>query len=923
MNFSLKAKLLTIKQKGVRNTGFFIFTFIIAFSFAISSKAQVENPVSGPGAPLPSMLDSLGHPADSLSIKNDTLTTNGEEKKTPSDSTQAIKKGDIETTIYYSARDSINSNLQSKIIKLYGKARIKYGLIELEADEIVIDYESSTISANGKLDSLGTRSGYPIFKNGAEVYETKSMVYNFKNKKAKISEVVTQQGDGYMHGGVVYKNEQNELFTINNAYTTCNLPEPHFQIISKRAKAIPGDKIVTGPFYMEFNGVPTPFGFAFGLFPSPKKSASGILVPSYGEEGRRGFFLKKGGYYFDINDYVKLSLTADIFSKGASALYLNTIYRKRYHYSGNFNFTFTNNRLSDKIEDPQKIKDFRIVWSHSPQTKGTGRFSASLNAATSSYSNNNFLGLNANPTATSLDNTSRKLSSNISYSKSFAGTPFSMGVNLRHNQDLKTKQVDLPLPDLSFNINNIYPFKNSSNLDILENLSVRYTATGTNKITNNLGRIGKNPAVDSIAPLTFSNLGQFMKNARRGARHNIPLSTSVRVLRFFAISPSFNYDEIWYFDKLNWQLDPKGKTAVVKDTIKGFNRISNYSFSVGMTTRLYGMYLFKNPNSKIKAIRHVINPSIGFSYQPNFGDPKYDYYQRFTTTDNRVLNVSRYQGYVYGGSSLGESRSMSFGVNNNLEMKVQSPDDSVARKVSLLNTLSFSSGYNFAADSFKLAPFSLAANTNVLNNKLNVNLTANLDPYEYRIDSIVSTEKKTTIYETKINRYAWQDGFRLGQITNTTFAISTNLSPKGKKSDAESRDKISKSNLSESDKQFLLNNPDAYVDFEIPWNLRVSYNVNYSKAGHQKSTVTQTLRFNGDISLSAKWKATFNSGYDFKKKAFTQTLISIRRDLHCWQMSLGWTPFGRYQSYNFSIGVKSGMLQDLKLDRTRSFFDSF
>jgi hypothetical protein len=335
------------------------------------------------------------------------------------------------------------------------------------------------------------------------------------------------------------------------------------------------------------------------------------------------------------------------------------------------------------------------------------------------------------------------------------------------------------------------------------------------------------------------------------------------------------------------------------------------------------MYLFKNPDSKIKAIRHVVNPSIGYSYTPDFSDPQYGYFQKFTTTNDKVIAISRHQGFVYGTSRQGRSNSISFGVSNNLEMKVSTEKDSVDKKVKLLNNFAVSSGYNFAADSFKLAPFSLSANTNVLNDMLSVNLTGTLDPYQYHLDSIVATEKTTTIYETKINRYAWQDGLKLGQISNLNLALSTNLSPKGRDKDKSTEERVLESDLSETDKQQLINNPDAYVDFTIPWNLRVSYNLGYAKSGRQEPRITQSLRLSGDLSLTEKWKATFNSGFDFESREFTQTYLSIHRELHCWQLSLGWTPFGRFQSYNFNIGVKSSLLQDLKLDRTRSFFDNF
>ncbi len=880
--------------------------------------AQVENRVKSPTTILPVKKDSLKIAVDSLQNENDSLKV-----KAKSDSVKAKKKGDIETTIFYSARDSINSNLQQKIIKLYGEAKIKYGEIELEAEEITIDYDKSTIAAVGKRDSAGRRVGFPVFKNGQETYETHDMVYNFKTKRAKISEVVTQQGEAILHSDRVYKNEKNEILSNSSAYTTCNLETPHYRIISRRSKAIPSDKVITGPFYMEFNGVPTPLGFGFGMFPSPRKSASGVIMPKYGEERNRGFFLRNGGYFFDINDYVKLAVTGDVYAKGSAAFYVNSTYRKRYQNSGTFNFSFTNNKTSDKIEDHSSKKDFRIVWSHTPQTKGTGRFSASVNAASSKFNSNNYLGVNA-ASMTQLNNMSQQLSSNISYSKTFAGTPLSMGVNLRHSQNLGTGQVDLPFPDLSFNVNNIYPFKKAK-ITALENFSVRYTLSGTNQITNNLGKIGVDHTKDSIAPFKVENFAKFIENSKKGFRGNIPLSTSVKVLKNFTLSPSLNFDQVWYFDKLQWGIDSKTNQPVIKDTIKGFNGIYNYSGSLSMTTRLYGMVNFKR--GSIKAIRHIINPNISYSYQPDFGEAKYDYYQKLETVDaagkKHTYYQSRHQGYIYGTSRLGKSNSIGFGLGNNLEMKVKGKNDSIAKKISLLNTLSISSSYNVAADSFKLSTFSLTANANVLQDKINLNVSANLDPYEYKLDSIKTDEKgKSVIYQRRIDRYVWKDGFKAGEITTAAFAISTNLSPKGQKQDKATREKISKSNVSETDKQFLLNNPDAYVDFNIPWNLRLSYNVSYGKTGYQKSTVTQSARFSGDVSLSQKWKIIFNSGLDLEKKKFTQTNISLGRDLHCWQFNLSWVPFGKFQSYNFTIGIKSALLRDLKLDRTRNFMDN-
>ena len=377
MNFSLKDKFLSGWTPGKMTRISLVGLLLLWCFYGFSQAGQPTQ--SRPEAPA----SRFGNPQ---ALAADTVKTDSLGKR----------KSDIETTITYSARDSINSRVDRRIVRLYGDAKIKYGDIQLEAEEITIDYDKSTISAKGRIDSAGRRVGYPIFTNGAEKYETKSIDYNFKNRRARISEVVTKQDEGFLHGNAVMKNDKNELLSIRNAYTTCNLAHPHYQIIATKAKAIPGDKMVVGPFYMEINDVPLPLGLPFGIFPSPRKSASGVIVPSYGEEKNRGFFLRNGGYFFDVNDYFKLQLTGDLYSKGSSAMYVNSNYIKRYKFNGSFNFSYSNNKTSDNIEDNSSVQDFRIMWSHSPQTKGTGRFSASVNAASATYSTNNLQLYNTN-----------------------------------------------------------------------------------------------------------------------------------------------------------------------------------------------------------------------------------------------------------------------------------------------------------------------------------------------------------------------------------------------------------------------------------------------------------------------------------------------------------------------------------------------
>jgi hypothetical protein len=888
--------------------GFILFFFVVANSYG-----QVESEVKPPTGVLPMKADTTNINPDSIIVANDTLP-----KVNDTTRVKAQPKGDIETTINYSARDSIRANVDGKLIWLYGNAKIKYGEIELEAEEITIDYGNSTLTAHGIRDSLGNRIGYPIFKNGPELYETKDIIYNFKTKRARISEVVTQQGDAYLHGDVVYKNEKGELLSRSNSYTTCNLEHPHFLIRATKTKAIPNDKIVAGPFYLEFNGIPLPAGFLFGMFPSPRRSASGIIFPSFGEERRRGFNLRGGGYFFDISEYMKLALTGDIYSKGGHALYANSSYMKRYRYTGTVNFAYSKNPGStDQIENTSYTKDFRLTWSHSPQSKGTGRFAASVNAATATFNENNYLTQGNVYQNSDINNTTAKLSSNVSYSKRFAGSPFSLGVNLNHSQDLRTRAVDLLLPNISLNMTNIYPFqRKSGKTGPLDNFSIAYTMNAMNRISNNLGRIPPKAPKDSIAAFTFQNLPLFFDNARKGIRHSVPTSFSFKALRYFTLSPSFSYEEKWYGEQLKWAYNSDSTLLVKTDTAKEFHRISNYSVSASLTTRIYGIYNFKRPTSKIKAIRHVINPTISYSYVPDFSKND-DYFQKFTDKTGRQIYQDRYQGFVYGGSGLGNSSSMGFGIGNNVEMKVKGAQDSVARKVMLLNNLSFNSSYNFIADSFKLAPISISANTNILDNLLNINLSATLNPYYIR-----QTRNEAGIaVEERVDQLAWKSG-QIGRITNATAAVSTNLNPKARSKNTTSREKIGKSDLPEQDKEFLLQNPDVYIDFDIPWSMNINYSLSYSHGLNAPVNITQTVNMTGDVSLSQKWKVTYSTGYHFESKEVTQTNLGITRDLHCWTMAVNWTPFGRFQQFYFTINVKSSLLKDLKLERRKPFFDN-
>ncbi len=913
VKFLQKAKVEDFTLSRVR----FIFSlilFLTTISFIASGQVQRPNRRA--------RTDTVPPPA----IRQDSSAANNP-IGTPANKSDTIKtpppKGDVETTIDYSARDSIRASVDGKIVWLYGNAKIVYGSIELEADEIIIDYGENTLTAHGSRDSLGQRVGYPIFKNGPELYETKDIVYNFKTRRARITEVVTQQGEGYLHADVAFKNEKDEILSVRNSYTTCSLEHPHFRIRSTKTKAIPDDKIVSGPFYMEFNDIPLPAAFLFGMFPAKQTATSGILFPSFNEERRRGFNLRGLGYYFDINEYVKLAITGDIYTKGGHALYANSNYMKRYKYNGAVNFAYSHNPDGDdRIETNNFSNDFRLGWNHSPQSKGSGRFAASVSAATSTYTRNNSLitGAPGEFYTSQLNQITAKLNSNISYNKRFTGTPFSLGLNVSHNQDLQTRLVDLQLPTMSVNMTNIYPFqKNTGKTGPLENFSISYTMNAANRISNNIGRVPANAARDSIAAFTLSNFGMFWKNGRKGMRHVIPVSTSMKALRYFTLSPLVNYEEKWYGESYDWHYDPVREAVVRKDTVDGFTRVANYSFSVGMNTRIYGMYTVKNPNRKVKAIRHIMNPAISFAYSPDFKHNR-NYFDTVTNLKTGILEYrSKHEGLLYGGSTTSESGSINFSLGNNLEMKVKGPEDSVARKVMLLNNLSFNARYDLLAEQFNLSNISIAANTNILDNMINLNFSATLDPY--LIQKITDPERPTVTREERVDRLALRSG-RLGRITNATLNISTNLNPKARNKQKTSQEKIAKSDLPEHEKEYLLANPDAYVDFEIPWSMNLGFNMTYTHGLNSEPRIIQHLQASGDLSISSQWKITYSTGFDFEQKEFTPTSLGITRDLHCWTMRLNWVPFGRFQQYNFTIAVKASILQDLKMERRKPFFDN-
>ena len=848
-----------------------------------------------------------------------------------SDTSQTISKqldslksdSEIETTINYNAKDSIYYDLKTQIIKLYGNSSIDYGNINLKAHKIMIDWNAQTLDANFMRDSTGLKIGKPIFTENNQSYETDKITYNFNSKKAIISGIVTQLDDAYMQGEKVKKNELDELYIHDAKYTTCNLADPHFHIATKKLKVIPGKKVISGPFHLKFGNVPTPLGFIFGMFPQPKETVSGIIMPSYGEEKRRGFYLREGGYYFAVNDYFDLRLTGDIYSKGSYGATIATNYKKRYAYNGSLKFNYNKSKTGE-IESPFESNDFSFSWTHTPSSKGrSSRFSSSVNFQTNSYNQNkNLVQSNFNQSINA------QFNSSISYSKTFKGSPFNISTNLRHSQNVQNKKVNLTLPDLSYNMSRIYPFKNMGKLGktALGKISISHRFTGKIELTNgssssslnSINVINSSDSFNQQVDFNMQNINTIIDRSKIGGKHTIPISTSFNILKFFTVSPSINYNEIWYLKKLNYTYN-EVENGIEIDTTNSFSRAWSYNTALSLSTRIYGTVFFKK--GKIKAIRHVITPEISLTYSPDFTQKKYGYYENIQINNaGETRLLSKYENFLYGSPRIGSSASMNFYIGNNLEMKVIDENDTISgtKKIKIFENLSFSGNYNFLADSFQLSPIRFNTRTSFFKRLINVSLSGTMDPYAYKLDSISETNQ---IYQRRINELAIKNNQGLGSLAFINMALGMRFSAKDFQSPEEEDEKESRFGT-RREIDYINSNIAEYVDFNVPWSINASYNLNRRKIGYNDPTITQTITMSGDISISEKTKISMRSGYDFKNKMLTQTSINATRDLHCWRINFNWIPFGRFQSYNLSISAVSALLQDLKLEKRSRFFDN-
>ncbi len=812
------------------------------------------------------------------------------------DSLNKKKKAPIDFPIDYDAIDSIVYDILNSKVYLYNKAEVVYGNINLKADFIIIDQKTKTVYARGVADSTGKVTGKPIFTDAGQVYNSEEMSYNFETKKGKIKEVTTQEGQGYLLANDVKKNEYNEVFIRHGKYTTCNLPHPHFYIALTKAKNIE-DKTVSGPAYLVVEDVPLPLALPFGFFPRKGGRSSGILMPEIGEDRELGFFLRNGGYYFGISDKVDLALRADIFSRGSYGFSTFSRYNVRYRFNGNFNATYNDRRFGEpNTASYARNKDFSIRWTHSQDAKaipGT-RFSASVNIAT----RNNFRNIITTNIQSIVQN---DLNSSINFSKSWEGTPFSMSASMTHNQSLSTGLINLGLPNINFSMSRIFPFDSKNRIGPQKwyhKIGINYTGDIQNSIST----------TDS---LLFRR--ESLRDFRNGFRHQVPISTSFNVLKYLTVSPFANYTERWYLNSIRktWT----GSELLV-DTVSGFRRSMEYNTGVSLTTRVYGML---NVNrAGIVAVRHVVTPSLSFSYRPDFSKPNFGYYQRVQSDSagNTAL-YSIFENSVFGTPGAGRSNAINFSLDNNLEMKVKSKSDTgdVIKKIRIFDSFRFTGSYNMAADSLKLSNINVVART-VIFGRVNIDIGATYDPYTFIKDSAGNYRR--------INTFQYDIDKRLGRVVSANISIGTSLNPDAFKPTVNNSNPANNSALKNrynyADIEMINRFPQYYVDWNIPWNLTINYNVSYTKL-FEEATVSQAINFQGDINLTPKWKIGYQSGYDFERNEIVPTVLNIYRDLHCWDLAINWIPFGTYQRYSVDLKVRASILQDLKLSKRREFYE--
>lgn len=867
----------------------------MSFAQDIKSKEKTIIPLIKKDTILKNKRDSLfSSKKDSLLLKNKDTISNDSIKP----------KESVEDIIKHVAKDYTIQNATNKTVTLYNEANIKYTDIDLTAGIIVIDYKKNTLFAKGIKDSTGYTQK-PIFKQGGQESEQDSMIYNFKSKRAIIYGLKTKQGEMFTYGEKTKRVNDSTVYIRKIRFTTSEKKNPDYYIATDKAKLIPGKKIIVGISNLVLVDVPTPLFLPFAYFPMTDTSVSGFLIPAFDTgSSNRGIGFQNGGYYFALSDYADLTVLGDAYSNGSWGTRISSNYTKRYKFSGSFSFNYENNISGIRgFANYSKANNFNIRWSHSQDSKASpnSRFSASVNLGSSRFFRES---LNQFNVAQTQNNT---FNSSINYSKTFVGTPFNMAVTASHQQNTNTKKITMTLPSLTLNMNRVYPFagKNGIKKNPIQKLGFNYNMQGQYLI--------------NTTDTEFFTSKMF-KTARSGMQHKTSTSTNIKAFKYFTLSPSANYQETWQFDYINKKYNATDNVVVI-DTLRGFKSYRQYNMGVSLSTNIYGTFNFKK--GRLKAIRHTFRPTISYSYRPDFKN-KYikEVQQSALSTD--LLQYTVFDQGIYGSPSSGISNSIGITLNNVLEAKVAPKDpesDGEDEKIMLLNNLNFNTSYNIAADSLRWSTVSFNAGTRLLKDKLAINLSGSLDPYQINSNGI------------RINKFN-PNIFRLTNANlSANYSISSSDFDKNKKDTKDSKNAsgannppdVMGANINPTNSQGRQNgatkNKTSKTELyraKIPWSINIVYSANYSHYGVAPGVIgVHTFGFSGNVDLTPKWKLGYSSGYDVKNGAFSFSRFNFTRDLDSWQFNFNWVPFGTNSSYTFFIGVKSSTLSDLKWDKNK------
>ena len=838
--------------------------------------------------------------------------------------TPVTKKVDLENAVDFSASDSMII-IRRDTAYMYGNSKVSYGEIKLDAANIEIDLRDNNVYASGVTDSLGEIQGKPVFNDGGSEYEAATMRYNFKSEKGYITNVITQQGEGYLTGGLAKKDNDGSIYGVNGKYTTCDDHDcPHFYFQLTKYKVTPGKNTVSGPAYMVLAGLPLPLAVPFGYFPFTDSYASGIIVPSFGDDYQRGFYLRDGGYYFAINDNIDLALTGEIYTKGSWGVNAVSTYAKRYKYSGNFNLSYLKSIYGEKgSPDYSAQTNFQIIWSHQQDSKANPNMSlsASVNFTTSGYSRND---LNSYYSPSFTENTK---SSTVNMTYRIPNSKWSFSTTMNVSQRTQDSTLAVSFPNLTVTMSQTNPFKRkkaAGNEKWYEKIKMSYSGQFQNSLTAQQDVFFKKSLI---------------KDWRNGMRHNIPISATFNAFNYINITPSINFTDRMYTSKIRRQWDPNA-SAEVCDTSYSLYNVYDFSAAVSMDTKVYG---FWKPlgflGKKVQMIRHVMTPSISFSGSPDFGSPFFGYYGHYEYTDRNGKPQRKEYSYfpngLFGVPGKGKSGTLSFSLANNLEMKMKTDNDSVEeKKISLIENFTIGQSYNIAADSLNFSNI----NTSLLlrlAKGFNLNLQATWDVYCYGL-----TESGTPVRINKL-RIANGKGFGRLSSTGTSFSYTFNndtFKRKKKEGDTSGGSTSGDNGYDDTGLDGGLNtgrgdqmdkpeddiSSEGYVPWQVPWSLSVNYSVNYGYGDFDKEKMeykgrlTQNLSFSGNIQPTKGWNFSFSASYNFDTHKLAYMNCNISRDLHCFAMSASFVPVGPYKSYSFNIAVKSSMLSDLKYDKRSS-----